>query len=49
VLGSLLNLAAVARAAAAQTDDAAVVCAGFKGRSRWTTPTAAGGSCSSSG
>jgi 2-phosphosulfolactate phosphatase len=31
VLGSLLNLAAVARAAAAQTDDVAVVCAGFKG------------------
>ena len=45
VLGSLLNLDAVARASAER--DAVIVCAGFRGRSRSTTPTARGGSCSS--
>ena len=38
LLGSLLNLDAVAAAAASVGEDVTVVCAGFQGNSRWTMP-----------
>ena len=44
LIGSLLNLGAVVRAARERGEDVAVICAGYKGRSRSTTPTAPVGS-----